>query len=254
MVTLETNLNGVKNEINFIDLHARANSGTDISRYNMRKYDTQVLKDSLDAHYPNANLILLGDYNDDVKASVIAGQPSSYEAFVTDTNNYKALTLEISQAGAYSFLSSGGFLDHIMISNELADQYVSGSTAVYDPRNDIASYTTTTSDHGPVIARFQLKQDVLSTPDFAKNKYYVKAYPNPASDVVSFDVKTTADRNLKIRLYDINGRTIGNPISVKNEYEISTTVVSVSNLQAGFYFYTVSENNKVIFKDKFVKK
>lgn len=254
MVTLETNLNGVKNEINFIDLHARANSGTDISRYNMRKYDTQVLKDSLDAHYANANLILLGDYNDDVKASVIAGQPSSYEAFVTDTNNYKALTLEISQAGAFSFLSSGGFLDHITISNELVDQYIQGSTAVYDPRNDIASYTTTTSDHGPVIARFQLKQDVLSTPDFAKNKYYVKAYPNPASDYVSFDVKTTADRNLKIRLYDINGRAIGNSISVKNEDEISTTVVSVSNLQAGFYFYTVSENNKVIFKDKLVKK
>ncbi|MFD1601869.1 choice-of-anchor J domain-containing protein [Flavobacterium artemisiae] len=254
MVTLETNLNGVKNEINFIDLHARANSGTDIARYNMRKYDTQVLKDSLDAHYPKANLILLGDYNDDVKASVIPGQPSSYEAFVTDTNNYKALTLEISQAGAFSFLSSGGFLDHITISNELVDQYIQGSTAVYDPRNDITSYTTTTSDHGPVIARFQLKQDVLSTPDFAKNKYYVKAYPNPVTDVVSFDVKTTADRNLKIRLYDINGRTIGNPISVKNEDEISTTVVSVSNLQAGFYFYTVSENNKVIFKDKLVKK
>ncbi|MBE8728069.1 T9SS-dependent choice-of-anchor J family protein [Flavobacterium hungaricum] len=254
MVTLETNVNGVKNEIKFIDLHARANSGSDISRYNMRKYDTQVLKDSLDAHYAASNIILLGDYNDDVKASVITPNPSSYEAFVNDTNNYKALTLEISQAGAYSFLSSGGFLDHITISNELFDQYVAGSTAVYDPRNDIASYTTTTSDHGPVIARFQLKQDVLSTPDFAKNNYYVKAYPNPISDFVSFDVKTTPDRNLKIRLYDINGRAIGSPISVKNEDEISTTVVSVSNLNAGFYFYTVSENNKIIFKDKLVKK
>ncbi|MDQ1167263.1 T9SS type A sorting domain-containing protein [Flavobacterium sp. SORGH_AS_0622] len=254
MVTIETNLNGVKNEINLIDLHARANSGTDISRYNMRKYDTQVLKDSLDAHYANSNIILLGDYNDDVKASVIEGQPSSYEAFVTDTNNYKALTLEISQAGAYSFLSSGGFLDHITISNELIDDYISNSTAVYDPRNDIANYTTTTSDHGPVIARFQLKQDVLSTPDFEKNKYYVKAYPNPAIDVLNFDVKTTQGRDLKIRLYDFNGRVIGNPISVKNESEVSTAAVAVGNLVSGVYFYTVTENNKVIFKDKILKK
>nr|WP_294780375.1 T9SS type A sorting domain-containing protein [uncultured Flavobacterium sp.] len=254
MVTLETNFNGVKNEIQLIDLHARANSGTDISRYNQRKYDTQVLKDSLDANYPNANIILLGDYNDDVKASVIAGYPSSYEAFVTDTNNYKALTLEISQAGAYSFLSSGGFLDHITISNELFDDYIANSTAVYDPRNDITSYTTTTSDHGPVIARFELKQDVLSTPDFGKNKYYVKAYPNPATDVLNFDIKTAQGRDLKIRLYDFNGRTVGNPITVKNESEISKAVVSVNNLVSGVYFYTVTENNKVIFKDKIIKK
>ncbi|WP_278010930.1 T9SS-dependent choice-of-anchor J family protein [Flavobacterium gyeonganense] len=253
MVTLETNLNGVKNEINFIDLHARANSGTDISRYNMRKYDTQVLKDSLDAHYPNANLILLGDYNDDVKASVIAGQPSSYEAFVTDTNNYKALTLEISQAGAFSFLSSGGFLDHITISNELVDQYVSGSTAVYDPRNDIESYTTTTSDHGPVIARFQLKQDVLSTPDFAKNNFYVKSYPNPATDVVSFDVKNT-DKKLKLRFYDINGRQTGSAVDVKATQDISTTEIPVTHLQSGIYIYILTENNKVVFKGKIIKK
>lgn len=255
MVTLETNLNGVKNEIKLIDLHARANSGTDISRYNMRKYDTQVLKDSLDAHYADSNIILLGDYNDDVKASVIAGQPSSYEAFVNDTNNYKALTLEISQAGAYSFLSSGGFLDHITISNELLDDYIANSTAVYDPRNDIASYTTTTSDHGPVIARFELKQDVLAVPDFGgKNKYVVRAYPNPATDVVNFDLQTTQGRDLKIKLYDINGHVIGNPISVQSESEISTAVMSVHNLVSGFYIYTVSENSKVIFKDKIIKK
>lgn len=255
MVTLETNLNGVKNEIKLIDLHARANSGTDISRYNMRKYDTQVLKDSLDAHYANSNIILLGDYNDDVKASVIAGQPSSYEAFVNDTNNYKALTLEISQAGAYSFLSSGGFLDHITISNELLDDYIVNSTAVYDPRNDIASYTTTTSDHGPVIARFDLKQDVLATPDFgSKNNYFVRAYPNPATDVVNFDLQTTQGRDLKIKLYDINGHVIGNPINVKSESDISTAVLSVHNLVSGFYIYTVTENNKVIFKDKIIKK
>lgn len=255
IVTLETNLNGVKNEIKLIDVHARANSGSDMTTYTRRKYDTQVFKDSIDAHYSNDNLIILGDYNDDVKKSVFGtNNPSTYENFVTDTSNYKALTLEISQAGAFSFLTSGGFLDHIMISNELFDQYIDQSTAVYDPRNDIANYTTTTSDHGPVIARFQLKQDVLSTPDFGKNKYFVKAYPNPARDVLNFDVKTTQGRDLKIRLYDFNGRAIGNPINVKNESEVSTAVVAVGNLVSGVYFYTVTENNKVIFKDKVIKK
>ncbi|GAA3737887.1 hypothetical protein GCM10022422_21550 [Flavobacterium ginsengisoli] len=256
LVQVEANIGGIKKEINLIDLHARANSGTDISKYNQRKYDIDYLKDALDTEYPNSNLILLGDFNDDVKAWVgNANTPSSYQKFVEDTTGYNALTLGISQAGAYSFLSSKGFLDHILISDELNEDYIDNSIAVYDPRNFVKNYTTTTSDHGPVIARFYLKEDVLSTPDFgAKNKYFVKAYPNPATDVLNFDIKTAQARDLKIRLYDFNGRAIGNPINVKNESEVSTAVVAVNNLVSGVYFYTVTENNKVIFKDKVIKK
>ena len=255
LVQVEANIGGIKKEINLIDLHARANSGTDISKYNLRKYDIDYLKDALDAEYPDANLILLGDFNDDVKAWVgNTNTVSSYKKFVDDTANYNALTFEISTAGAYSFLSSKGFLDHILISNELNEDYIDKSIAVYDPRNYISNYTTTTSDHGPVIARFYLTEDVLSTPDFGKNKYFVNAYPNPATDVLNFNIKTTEGRDLKIRLYDFNGRAIGNPINVKNESEVSTAVVAVGNLVSGVYFYTVTENNKVIFKDKVIKK
>lgn len=255
MVTIETNLNGVQKEINLIDLHARANSGTDLLKYNQRKYDVEYLKQSLDTDYPNSNIIILGDYNDDVKASVITPNPSSYQAFVTDTNNYKALTLEISQAGAYSFLSSGGFLDHITISNELIDQYITNSTAVYDPRNDIANYTTTTSDHGPVIARFNLKASTLSTIDFeTKNGYFVQAFPNPTADVVNLSVKTTADRNLKLKFYDIAGHLVGNPVQINATQDLSTTAIPVSYLPAGIYVYTLTENNKVVYKGKIIKK
>lgn len=257
LVELETNIGGIKKAISLIDFHARANSGTDVMKYNQRKYDVDYLKQDLDANYADKNIILLGDLNDDVKAWVgNASTPSSYQSFVEDTAGFNPLTLEISKAGAVSYLNytPPSFLDHIIISNELTDQYIAKSIAVYDPRNDISNYISTTSDHGPVIARFQLKEDVLSTPDFGKNKYYVKAYPNPATDVVNFDIKTTQGRDLKIRLYDFNGRTIGSPISVKNESEISTAVVSVNNLVSGVYFYTVTENNKVIFKDKIIKK
>jgi len=255
LVQIETNIGGIKKEINLIDLHARANSGSDIGRYNMRKYDVQFLKDSLDAHYPNSNLMILGDFNDDVKTSVIAGNPSSYEAFVTDTSNYNALTLGISQAGAYSFLSSGGFLDHIMISNELNNQYISNSIAVYDPRADISNYINTTSDHGPVIARFELKEDNLGTIDFENNKgFAVKVFPNPVADVLNLLVKSSTDKNLKLRLYDINGRLIGNPVEVKANQDINTTAVPINYLQKGIYIYTLTENNKVVYKGKVIKK
>ncbi|MCC9071488.1 choice-of-anchor J domain-containing protein [Flavobacterium sp. F-65] len=255
MVQIETNIGGVKKLINLVDLHARANSGSDISKYNMRKYDAQVLKDSLDRYYSKSNLIILGDYNDDVKASVITPNPSSYKAFVDDTSNYNALTLEISKAGAFSFLSSGGFLDHIMISNELNSEYIANSIAVYDPRNDISNYVNTTSDHGPVIARFELKATNLGAIDFeTNNEFAVKAYPNPATDVVNIFVKTNDDKKLKLRLYDITGRMIGDPVDVSGGQDKSTSVIQVSDLKSGIYIYTLTENNKVVFRDKIIKK
>ena len=258
VVTLETNLNGVKNEIKIVDVHARANSGSDGTTYTRRKYDNQVFKDSLDAYYPNDNLIILGDYNDDVKISVFGtNNPSTYENFVTDTSNYKALTLGISQAGATSYFNFNppSFLDHIMISNELFDQYINNSTAVYDPRADIVDYIGTTSDHGPVIARFNLKQDVLSIPDFiTTNGFYVKAHPNPVTDVVNVSVKTTTDRNLKLRFYDISGHLVGNPVEVNATQDLSTTAIPVNYLRSGIYVYTLTENNKVVYKGKIIKK
>jgi hypothetical protein len=40
------------------------------STIHIRKYDVEVLKDSLDVEFPNANVMLLGDFNDDVDQSV----------------------------------------------------------------------------------------------------------------------------------------------------------------------------------------
>lgn len=190
MVEIETNIAGVKKNINIIDIHARANSGTDISKYNMRKYDVEYLKDSLDVHYPNADFMILGDYNDDVDESVIAGNPSSYQKLVEDTARYNTLTLDISKTGAYSFLSSGGFLDHIITSNELNDDYIANSTTVYDPRTDITNYTTTTSDHGPVIARFELKK---AEQTITFNPIAAKTY-----GAIPFDLVASTNSNLAI--------------------------------------------------------
>jgi hypothetical protein len=253
MVDIETNIAGVKKQITLIDIHARANSGPDISKYNMRKYDVEVLKDSLDVNYPNANIILLGDYNDDVKTSVIAGNPSSFQKFVDDTAGYNTLTLGISNAGAYTYLSSGGFLDHIITSNELTADYITNSTAVYDPRNDIANYVTTTSDHGPVIARFGLKEDVaLAVTSLKKeNQFILKAYPNPTKNQINFIINAGTDKKSTLSMYDLNGRIITKPYETNGDK--NSISVDVSKLSPGIYLYTLTQDNKVVFSDKFIK-
>jgi hypothetical protein len=229
LVNVETNINGVKKEINLIDLHGRANSGTDISKYNMRKYDAEFLKDSLDAEYPNANFMILGDYNDDVDVSVISPNPSSYQKMVEDTDRYNALTLDISKAGAYSYLGSGGFLDHIIISNELTSDYVPNSVAVYDPRLDIANYVNTTSDHGPVIARFELKKKE-QTIDFPSITV--------SETVTSYDLTATSTSGLNVT-YISSDETIAK-INNNTIQIVGAGSVTITASQSGNEYYSAA--------------
>ncbi|MDI6031818.1 HYR domain-containing protein [Flavobacterium sp. LB2P84] len=229
LVNVETNINGVKKEINLIDLHGRANSGSDISRYNMRKYDAEFLKDSLDAEYPNANFMILGDYNDDVDVSVISPNPSSYQKMVADTDRYNALTLEISKAGAYSYLGSGGFLDHIIVSNELTSEYVPNSVAVYDPRLDVANYVNTTSDHGPVIARFELRKQEQTI-----------AFPSiiVSETVTSYDLTATSTSGLNVT-YISSDETIAR-INNNTIQIVGAGTVTITATQSGNEYYSAA--------------
>ncbi|NER15618.1 endonuclease [Spongiivirga citrea] len=160
MMTANVTIEGESKEFNIIDLHARANSSNGAqNRYDMRKYDVEVLKDSLDAFYPNANIILLGDYNDDVDVTVadITSTVTSYEEYVADGINYEIVTSILSENGFRSFVARENLIDHISVSDELANNDITGSTTVHYEFFD-GDYSRTTSDHFPVSTRFQLNE------------------------------------------------------------------------------------------------
>ena len=159
MMTADVTINNTVERISFINIHARANSSNGPqSRYDMRKYDVEVLKDTLDAQYANDRFILLGDYNDDVDETVadISSTVSSYEAYVSDTVNYDVLTSILSDEGFRSFVFRENMIDHITVSNELSDKFIKGSAAVHYEFYD-SDYANTASDHLPVSTRLILK-------------------------------------------------------------------------------------------------
>jgi trimeric autotransporter adhesin len=254
MVDVETTIGGIKKEFKIINIHARANSGSDLTKYNQRKYDVEVLKDSLDVHYPNSNFMIIGDYNDDVKASVIANQPSSYRKMVEDVTNYKVLTLEISQAGAFSFLSSESFLDHITVSNELVSEYIPNSIQVYDPRIDIPNYINTTSDHAPVTARFMFKDTApLAANSTLNADLYLKIFPNPTKDVLNVSVNSDGKNDLFVKLSDVYGREIGTPQQINSSSNAEVNPINMDNLNSGIYFLSVIREGNVIKTEKIVR-
>ena len=177
MVTFDVTINGFKKRIRVIDIHAKSGSAT--ADYNRRKYDVQVLRDSLVANYANDNIILVGDYNDDVDISIAAPAitNSSFKSFVDDGAHFNTLTYSISTGGAFSFPNSSSFLDHIITSNEMTNTYIANSITVEDARTYISNYINTTSDHLPVSARFlmDVKTDQTITFNALPSKKYSDA-------------------------------------------------------------------------------
>jgi hypothetical protein len=164
----DVKVGNVTKQIHFVGLHAK--SGSAIADYNRRKQDVIDLKLKLDTAYPNANIIMLGDYNDDLDTSIAAAQPSSYKNFVTDNVNYKQISRALSLCGVSSTAKYPDIIDHFLMSNEFGVipetgpnptpstsgiYYLDKTINVTRPINYVANYTTTTSDHYPVNARFR---------------------------------------------------------------------------------------------------
>ncbi|WP_111669837.1 T9SS type A sorting domain-containing protein [Algoriphagus litoralis] len=158
LVTAIADINGVKEKINFINIHGKSGStNEDLLR---KRFDNQALKDTLDAFYSEQNIVLLGDYNDDLDES-IGGGATTYEVITSDPD-FDGVTISLSEAGLRSFIFNDNVIDHITLSNELYDNYLEGSETLYIPFNFIENYANTTSDHLPVSVRLLAGEPILS--------------------------------------------------------------------------------------------
>ncbi len=220
MATFDVTINGFKKRIRAVVIHAK--SGSAQADYDRRKYDVQVLRDSLVANYANDNIILVGDYNDDVDISIGAptNPESTYKSFVDNTTNFNTLTYTISQAGAFSFPSSSSFLDHIITSNELTNSYVTNSILVEDPRSYIVSYTTTTSDHLPVSARF-----VITPPPTVNLSVLANSGTEASATVIT--ITATASAAVEGN-QSVNVAVTGTGITT-GDYALSNSVITIPN-------------------------
>lgn len=194
LVNVKTKIQGVAENISLVILHAK--SGSTVADYNRRVYDAAVLKDSLDQHYGNANVVILGDLNDDLDESIVTGRVSSYQAFVDDVN-YLPITKSLSEAGARSTVSFQDVIDHQILTTELADEFLGGSQMIITPFRSIRNYASTTSDHLPVISRYHLSAPVVQ---FDSDFVSVTEDTVDISVSVHFSKPLTENKTLQIEL------------------------------------------------------
>ncbi len=115
--------------------------------------------------------------------------------------------------------------------------------------NGRAFTTTGALSTAAITATLPVACSTFATTSFQTNQV-ATVYPNPFESIINVIVNDTHKlENATIQLYDVSGRKIK---TVAITYP--TTTFSIDNLTAGFYFYTIICNNKIIQTGKLMSK
>lgn len=250
LMQAEVTLNGATTLVDFIVIHAKANTGNTadkIESYDRRKAGADELKDSLDVMFPNSKIIILGDMNDDfdktITTEVAPNTVSSYSSFLNDAANYHPVTLPLSLSGNSSTVSFPDMIDHVITSSELNIAYVPNSAKVYrDVLTLINSYASTTSDHFPIITKYDWRY--FSKPVITLSDLGFFADPGACSANITLPKPTATGFNA------ISSITSNAPASFPvGVTTVTWTVVDqYGNTSTKKQLITVSDNQKPLIK------
>lgn len=227
MMSADVTLNCVTKNVKFILLHAKANTSPTATSYDRRKKGADTLYQLLNEQYSNDNIILLGDFNDDLDQSITAGfTTTSWNIFVSDAANYSPLTLPLSLAGKKSTVSYNDVIDHVIVSNEM-DAYYMDSTAsiLNDVTSLVNNYGSTTTDHYPVFTRYRFSNSIppVITVCPTTTPYCTNSNGNYSIPVL----EATDDCGATTYSYTITGATerSGNTQDASGQFNTGTSII-----------------------------
>lgn len=213
LLEADVTIGGKTARMHFISIHSKANTNPQDMSYERRKYDHRVFHNYLEAEYPDASIIIAGDFNDDFDQSIYqygSNNISSWSPFLytdpaeTDINgarpnsNWTPLTYKFSGTGCSSSQGFSTFIDHVIVSNEISYAAPESRTAadngfvastVETVRGTVSAGAGRASDHFPTFVRYQL----LSTLPVTLSEFHVS--PGEQHDMVNVRWTTTTERN-----------------------------------------------------------
>jgi len=129
----------------------------ELDAYDVRVQASQDLQGYVNQVHANDRVMVIGDWNDDLDGSILAGKPSPFENFLDDPA-YQFATLPFANAQESTTADHTGHpIDHHLITAPLFQALVPGSAEIIKP--NIAGYADNTSDHYPTVVRYLLSGD-----------------------------------------------------------------------------------------------
>jgi len=211
-----------------------------------------LLKEYIDTYWPDKNVMVVGDLNDN-----LTDEPENnvFQQILDDTDNYLFADFEIASGGVtnWSYPTYPSHLDHILITNELFDEYEDENSVVQTIKIDDFmpggwdEYEEFVSDHRPVAFKFE-SDEGIGINDRLALKIKFSNYPNPFSGITCFTVNEVFE-NAEIEVYSLNGQKVFS----KNIPDGQTSVVwNPKGLPDGIYLTRLISNKNEIAKTKII--
>jgi len=210
-----------------------------------RRYDACVLIDTyIEENFPDKNVILLGDLNDILTDNAAN---NVFQVFIDDPDSYLFTDMAIAEGSSanWSYPSWPSHLDHLMISNELFDEFNDDATVITTIKIDdyleggFWEYEQNISDHRPVAFKFMPQPGSVGFGDFNQSNKTLQISPNP------FREKTTitfnpSEENSEIQIFDVTGQIIKEAKLNKGQTSFDW---SADGIISGTYYIKLKSNN-----------
>ena len=172
--------------------------------------------------------------------------PNNQHLMTNNSGNQEAFLAKYTSDGdfAWAFSTPGGVFTEPRGLQVLSDDRVvlAGSyrgnvdVSGYGSGDSISSYFTQSINHHVFMAVY--KQGMLSTQEVSTLEN-ITLFPNPVTEKQTISLSGYEGKNVKITLYDIQGRSHGVVYDGKLNNQNKTLEFDVSHLSFGFYLYDV---------------
>ena len=209
-----------------------------------RRFDASNLIDEyIVDNYTNSKVILLGDLND-----VLTDSPANnvFEVFIDDPDNYLFVDMGIAEGSNlnWSYPTWPSHIDHILITNELFDEYSNNGSAVETIKLDDYfsswyGYDNNVSDHRPVGVKIKTNTS-LGIDDIAVADSFLN-YPNPIKNTTTIyfnPVLAVAE----VEIFNMKQQRIQHFGIDVNQ---SKVVWNTNGVEAGIYFSRLIIDGKI---------
>lgn len=234
---LSVKLKNSSEEFEFINMHAKAFAGS--NEHNRRAGGALKMADSLNAHLPNAKIIVMGDYNDLIEGSITSGFTTSPYNYLFN-NGFTGITLPSQYPGESTYIgSSASLIDNYVVSNEAYPSYVPNSTVILREADyAINNFKSTTSDHLPVLAYFKTNIAAAVNQYELKNKF-ILVQPNGTK--LFIQNSDFSQQQIAVSVFSLEGKNIFSKSYASNEQIIER----LDFLKKGLYFVQIQSGKNI---------